>query len=86
MKAFVSGGSGFVGRSLIAALAARGDEVMALARSAAAAATVEALGARVVRGDLDDVAMLRSGMTGCQYVPQRRARRPMGRSRAVPAR
>ena len=66
MKAFVSGGSGFVGRSLIAALAARGDEVMALARSAAAAATVEALGARVVRGDLDDVAVLRSGMSGCQ--------------------
>jgi hypothetical protein len=66
VKAFVSGGSGFVGRSLIAALAARGDEVMALARSAAAAATVEALGARVVRGDLDDVAVLRSGMSGCQ--------------------
>jgi nucleoside-diphosphate-sugar epimerase len=66
MNVFVSGGSGFVGRNLIAALVARGDGVAALARSDAAAATVQALGARVVRGDLDDVAVLRSGMSGCQ--------------------
>lgn len=68
MNVFVSGGSGFVGRNLIAALVARGDTVVALARSAAAAATVEALGARGVRADLDDVAELRSGMSGCQAV------------------
>jgi nucleoside-diphosphate-sugar epimerase len=66
VNVFVSGGSGFVGRNLIAALVARGDRVVALARSDTAAATVAALGARVVRGDLDDVAVLRNGMAGCQ--------------------
>ena len=68
MKVFVSGGSGFLGRDLIAALVARGDVVVALARSAEAAATVEALGARAVHGDLDEVAVLRSGMADCQAV------------------
>jgi nucleoside-diphosphate-sugar epimerase len=66
VNVFVSGGSGFVGRNLIAALVARGDGVVAVARSDAAAAAVKALGARVVRGDLADVAVLRSGMSGCQ--------------------
>jgi uncharacterized protein YbjT (DUF2867 family) len=33
MIAFVTGGSGFVGRALIQALRGRGDEVRALARS-----------------------------------------------------
>ena len=68
MKVFVSGGSGFVGRNLITALVARGDAVVALARSDAAAATVEALGARAVRGDLGETAALRGGMSGCQVV------------------
>src|SRR5581483_5851194 len=52
---FVTGGSGFVGRNLIRALRARGDDVRALARSDAAASVVVALGAQAVRGDLDDV-------------------------------
>jgi nucleoside-diphosphate-sugar epimerase len=63
---FVSGGSGFVGRNLIAALVARGDRVNALARSDMAAAAIENLGARVVHGDLDDIAVLRKGMAECQ--------------------
>jgi nucleoside-diphosphate-sugar epimerase len=63
---FVSGGSRFVGRNLIAALVARGDRVSELARSDAAAAAIETLGARVVRGDLDDIAVLRRGMAQCQ--------------------
>jgi nucleoside-diphosphate-sugar epimerase len=50
--AFVTGGSGFVGRSLIPYLVLRGDSVRALARSDAAASAVTRLGAEPVRGDL----------------------------------
>lgn len=67
-RAFVTGGSGFVGRALITALVARGTEVRALARSATAAAAVEAAGATAVRGDLDDEAALTAGMQGCDVV------------------
>jgi nucleoside-diphosphate-sugar epimerase len=50
--AFVTGGSGFVGRALIRTLAARDVSVRALARSAAAIDTVRACGAIAVEGDL----------------------------------
>src|SRR6185436_2542944 len=67
-RAFVTGGSGFLGRNLIAALRERGYEVRALARSAAARAAVEAAGATAVAGDLDDSAALAAGMAGCAVV------------------
>jgi nucleoside-diphosphate-sugar epimerase len=60
--AFVTGGSGFVGNRLIRTLRARGDAVIALARSGEAARKVERAGAQAVRGDLDDPAALRDGM------------------------
>ena len=57
--AFVTGGSGFVGRALISYLVARGNEVRALARSGKAAETVRAAGAtQVVEGDLRGGAVL----------------------------
>jgi nucleoside-diphosphate-sugar epimerase len=68
MRAFVTGGSGFLGSNLIAALRARGDEVRALARSDAAADAVRRAGAEPVRGELDDEAALRDGMAGCEVV------------------
>jgi nucleoside-diphosphate-sugar epimerase len=68
MHAFLTGGSGFVGRNLIASLKARGDTVSALARSDAAIKTVQQLGAEPVLGDLENVEALRSGMTGCGVV------------------
>jgi len=68
MRVFVTGGSGFVGGALIAALRRRGDEVRALARSAAAEATVRAAGAMPVGGDLFAHDALRRGMTGCDLV------------------
>lgn len=67
-RAFVTGGSGFLGGRLIAALRVRGVDVAALARSDKAAAAVTALGATAVRGDLDDTTALEAGMRGCDVV------------------
>lgn len=68
MKAFVTGGSGFVGRCMIQMLCDRGDEVVALARSEQAARQVTQLGAKAVQGDLlDEQAMIR-GMQDCDVV------------------
>jgi len=64
MKSYVTGGSGFVGRNLIAYLRGRGHEVRALARSDAAVAAVEKAGAIAVRGDLEDP----KGLAGCEVV------------------
>jgi len=68
MKAFVTGGSGFLGRNLIKALHTRGDTVVALARSLAAMETVRKLGAEPQAGDLVDVAAMRAGMDGAEVV------------------
>lgn len=67
-RAFVTGGSGFVGGALIRSLVKDGVEVTALARSAAAADTVQKLGALPARGDLDNENVLRTRMTGCDVV------------------
>ncbi|WP_206932639.1 NAD-dependent epimerase/dehydratase family protein [Roseococcus thiosulfatophilus] len=67
-RAFVTGGSGFVGSRLITRLLAQGWEVRALARSPEATAMMAGLGATPVLGDLHDHAALRSGMAGCEVV------------------
>lgn len=66
--AFVTGGSGFVGRSLIRALRSREVAVRALARSSAATEAVEAAGAQAVRGELGDADALGAGLHGCDVV------------------
>jgi dihydroflavonol-4-reductase len=68
MDAFVTGGSGFIGRSLIAHLVRRGWQVRALARSEKSAQTVSSLGAAVVPGSLYDADTLEKGMRGTQVV------------------
>jgi dihydroflavonol-4-reductase len=67
-KVFLTGGSGLIGGALAARLVERGDEVVALARSQAAAAKLEERGARTVRGDVLDEAALTRGMEGCELV------------------
>ncbi|MGN9837807.1 NAD-dependent epimerase/dehydratase family protein [Nonomuraea sp. H19] len=79
----VTGGSGFVGGRLISRLVGDGHEVRALARSEAAAATVEALGALAVRGDVQDVAALRAAAAGSEIAFHAAARTSRGGDRAA---
>jgi dihydroflavonol-4-reductase len=62
---FVTGGTGFLGRALVARLRERGDEVVALARSGEAAEQLAASGAAPLRGDALDEDALVAGMRGC---------------------
>ena len=55
MRVFVTGGSGHAGSHIITELIAAGHEVTGLARSDTAAAALSALGAKVRRGDLEDL-------------------------------
>jgi nucleoside-diphosphate-sugar epimerase len=54
MRVLVTGASGWIGTATVAELLGNGHEVVGLARSDEAAATIEALGATVARGSLDD--------------------------------
>lgn len=65
-RVFLTGGGGFIGGQLAERLLARGDEVVGLARSDAAAAALAARGARVVRGDVLDTAVVADGLAGCE--------------------
>jgi nucleoside-diphosphate-sugar epimerase len=68
VSVFVTGGTGLVGRQVIAALRARGERVRALARTDRAAAELRALGADPVRGDLTDPASLVAAIPGTRAV------------------
>jgi nucleoside-diphosphate-sugar epimerase len=59
MPVFVTGGSGFIGRSVVRELKHRTHVVRALARSDAADTALRELGAEPVRGDLRDLDLLR---------------------------
>jgi len=68
MRVFVTGGTGVIGTALVGRLLERGDEVVALARSDAAARALESRGAQVFRGEGDDEDVLARGMEGCTRV------------------
>jgi len=68
VKAFVTGGTGFVGAHLVQALRARGDEVTCLVRNAAKAQAHGWSDVRVIRGDLDDAAALAQGCENAEVI------------------
>ena len=64
-RVFLTGGSGFIGGALCERLVARGDEVVALARSDRAAGIVARHGGAPAHGTVLDEASLARAMEGC---------------------
>ncbi len=68
MKAFVTGGTGFIGGRVVRRLRERGDDVVALVRSPAKAAELRELGCDLVEGDLSSEQAIKDAVKGCDAV------------------
>ncbi|MGH9068043.1 MAG: SDR family oxidoreductase [Acidimicrobiales bacterium] len=68
MRVFVTGASGWIGSAAVDELLAAGHQVTGLARSDESAAVLQAKGAHVRRGDLDDLDSIRSGAEDAEAV------------------
>lgn len=61
MRVFITGASGWIGSAVVDELLAGGHEITGLARSDPSARAIQAKGAAVRRGDLDDLDAIRAG-------------------------
>jgi nucleoside-diphosphate-sugar epimerase len=68
VRVFVTGASGWIGSAVTDDLLRAGHEVSGLARSDSSAATLQAKGASVRRGDLDDLDAIRAGAEQAEAV------------------
>lgn len=59
---FLTGATGFIGKRLAAALAARGDRLRCLVRDTRAAHDLEVMGAQLIQGDITDDTALQYGL------------------------
>ena len=66
MKAFVTGGTGFIGASIVRELLRDGYEVRALARPGSDRRNLDGLDVEIWEGDLSDRGSLIQGLAGCQ--------------------
>jgi nucleoside-diphosphate-sugar epimerase len=88
VRVFVTGGTGHSGSHIIPELIAAGHEVTGMARSDASAAAVSALGAKVRRGDIEDLDGLKEAAAdsdGVIHVAHRQDLLPTGGIDAVAA-
>ncbi|MGH9674484.1 MAG: NAD-dependent epimerase/dehydratase family protein [Bryobacteraceae bacterium] len=67
-RIFLTGASGYIGGAVAATLRASGYEIVALARSGAAATGLESAGFTVLRGDLADTGGLAAAARSCDAV------------------
>jgi dihydroflavonol-4-reductase len=68
VKVFLTGGTGFIGKHLAKRLLKEGHHLRCLVRDARRAVDLQALGAELVKGDVNDRAALRAGMQGCDWL------------------
>lgn len=68
MKAFVTGGTGFIGSSIVRELLKADYEVRALVRQGADTRNLDGLEIECVQGDITDIDSLRRVMVGCERV------------------
>ena len=68
MKIFITGATGFIGKTLVKKLAGSAHEVRCLVRPTSRVAALRQAGFQLVTGSVNDPEALRVGMAGCDWV------------------